>query len=159
MRFYGHLDTNKREETWTSLESLKLSSNLPWLCLGGYNEIVSQMEKHGGCLWPTKQMDRFRLAIHHCGFVDLGFVGSLYTWSQNHLMEGKFFICLDQALIATSWTSLFQGTTIHHLSMSTSNHSMLVVTLPPARHHRPRLKRPFRFEAMWLRYPRCDEVV
>ncbi|KAK9991336.1 hypothetical protein SO802_026321 [Lithocarpus litseifolius] len=117
------------------------------------------MEKHEGCLRLAKQMDRSCLAIHHCGFVNLGFVGSPYTWSRNHPEKGRIFIRLDRALATTSWTSLFQGTTVHHLSMSTSNHSMLVVTLPSARHHRPRLKRPFLFEAMWLRDPRCDEVV
>nr|POE97253.1 hypothetical protein CFP56_71134 [Quercus suber] len=52
--FYGHPDINKRKETWTLLESLKLSNNLPLLCLGDYNEIVSQIEKHGGCLRLAK---------------------------------------------------------------------------------------------------------
>lgn len=39
--FYRQLDTSRREETWTLLESLKHSNNLPWLCLKDYNEIIS----------------------------------------------------------------------------------------------------------------------
>ena len=68
----GHPDTSKWEETWTLLESLRHSSNLPWLCVGDYNENISQSEKSGGSLRPTRQMDRFRTVIHYCGFVDLG---------------------------------------------------------------------------------------
>ena len=73
--FYGHPDTSKREETWALLESLGRSNTLPWLCLGDYNEILSQAEKAGGRLRPARQMDRFRMAISHCSFLDLGYRG------------------------------------------------------------------------------------
>ena len=68
--FYGHPDTSKHEETWTLLESLSYSSTLPWLCLGDFNEIIGHAEKAGGNLRPAKKMDRFRIAISHCGFFD-----------------------------------------------------------------------------------------
>ena len=42
--FYGQPDTSKREETWTILESLGQSNQLPYLCIGDYNEIISQIE-------------------------------------------------------------------------------------------------------------------
>ena len=137
--FYGQPDTNRREETWTLLESLKHSNNLPWLCLDDYNEIISQTEKSGGDLRPTRQMDRFCSVIHHCGFTDLGYTGSPYTWSRNHPIEGRTYIRLDRALATMAWKSLFQGTTVQHIPMSTSDHSMLAVNLPSKRppHQRP----------------------
>ena len=48
--FYGHPVTSKREETWSILESLGHANQLLWLCIGDYNEIVSQFEKSGGRL-------------------------------------------------------------------------------------------------------------
>ena len=55
--FYGHPVTSKREETWSILESLDHANQLPWLCIGDYNEIVSQSEKFRGQLQPVKQLD------------------------------------------------------------------------------------------------------
>lgn len=48
IRFYGHLDTSKREKTWTLLESLSGISKLPWLCIGDFNEITSASENERG---------------------------------------------------------------------------------------------------------------
>ena len=96
--FYRQPDMSRREETWTLLESLKHSNNLPWLCLGDYNEIISQTKKSGGRLRPTRQMDRFHEVIHHCGFMDLGYTGSPFTWSRNHPVNGQTYIRLDGAL-------------------------------------------------------------
>nr|POF20769.1 hypothetical protein CFP56_73574 [Quercus suber] len=157
--FYRQPDTSRREETWTLLESLKHSNNLLWLCLGDYNEIISQAEKSGGSLRPARQMDRFREVIHHCGFIDLGYTGSPFTWSRNHPVDGRTYIRLDRALATIAWKSLFQNTVVQHVPTSASDHSMLVVILSSIRCRRPKFHAPFRFEAMWLRDPRCAEVV
>ena len=58
VRFYGHLDTSKREETWILLGSLSGISNLLWLCIGDFNEITSAFEKEGGNIRPLRQMTR-----------------------------------------------------------------------------------------------------
>ena len=98
-RFYGHPDTSMQEETWALLESLGHSNTLPWLCLEDYNEILSQAEKAEGCLRPARQMDRFRMAISHCSFLDLGYRG---LHSHGHettpLKVGRIHIRLDRAL-------------------------------------------------------------
>ena len=137
--FYGHPDTNKREETWTLLESLGQSNTLPWLCLGGYNEILSQAEKARGHLQPARQMDHFRMANSHCSFLYLGYRESLFTWSRNHPTEGRISIRLDRALATNAWKSKFPRALVQHLSMSTSDHSMIAVHLPPSK---TQLKRP-----------------
>ena len=58
-RFYGHPETNKREETWILLESLKHKNQIPWLCIGDFNEITISFEKVGGNIRRAGQMDRF----------------------------------------------------------------------------------------------------
>ena len=150
---------SRREETWTLLESLKHSNNLPWLCLGDYNETISQTEKSGGRLRPTRQMDWFREVIHHCGFIDLGYTSSRFTWSRNHPVDGQTYIRLDWALATIAWKSLFQNTVVQHVPTSASDHFMLIVNLPSIRHRQPKSQPPFRFEAMWLRDPRCAKVI
>lgn len=46
--FYGQLDISKWEETWQVLEAFGSHNNSPWLCIGNYNEILSNSEKLGG---------------------------------------------------------------------------------------------------------------
>ncbi|XP_075633826.1 uncharacterized protein LOC142606345 [Castanea sativa] len=104
-------------------------------------------------------MDRFRTIIHHCCFLDLGYIGSHFAWSRNHPIEGHIHIRLDRALATAGWCSLFPGTTVHHIPMSTSDHSLLSIRFrPPIARPRP-LGQLFHFEVMWLRDPCCAEVV
>ena len=39
--FYGLLDGNRRKESWNLPKSLKQKSNLPWCCLGDFNDLLS----------------------------------------------------------------------------------------------------------------------
>nr|XP_027077000.1 uncharacterized protein LOC113700749 [Coffea arabica] len=42
--FYGHPDASKRKYSWDSLRQLSNQSQLSWLCIGDYNEVLSQNE-------------------------------------------------------------------------------------------------------------------
>ena len=46
--FYGHPKTSKREEALTLLMNLSTRSELPWICMGDFNEITHRGEKVGG---------------------------------------------------------------------------------------------------------------
>ena len=62
----------------------------PWLCAGDFNEIIGQDEKLGGALRSHNQIQLFREVIDECSFMDMGFVGSKYTWSK-HFDNGGLF--------------------------------------------------------------------
>ena len=64
--FYGHPETRKRGESWALLESLSRRSNLPWVCMGDFNEIMYAKEKIGGGIRPEGQMRYFREVINKC---------------------------------------------------------------------------------------------
>lgn len=68
-------------------------------------------------------------------------------------------IRLDRALANNAWRLLFHGATVHHISMSTSDHSMLSLLLKDDHHGRRKDKKLFRFKEMWLSDPHCSEVV
>ena len=82
--FYGEPETHKRHESWDLLRSLHQQSSLPWLCTGDFNEIVKQSEKIGGRGRPQGQMQIFREVLDECGFIDIGFKGSPFTWSKHY---------------------------------------------------------------------------
>ena len=63
--FYGHSETSKREDSWRLLEELTTRSDLPWLCMGDFNEILHLGEKVRGTLRLEGQMRSFREMINH----------------------------------------------------------------------------------------------
>ena len=61
---------------------------------------------------------------------DLGFVGPPFTWSKNNGEEGWIRVRVDQALANNEWQAKFQGAAVHHIAMSTSDHSLLPLWFP-----------------------------
>ncbi|KAL4631884.1 hypothetical protein ACB092_04G010500 [Castanea dentata] len=78
--FYGNLETVRRSESRAKLKHLKGVAALPWLAIGGFNELTSSLEKEGGGGRPRQQMDNFVEAINFCDLRDIGFVGPKFTW-------------------------------------------------------------------------------
>ncbi|XP_065624064.1 uncharacterized protein LOC136065183 [Quercus suber] len=133
--FYGEPDTARRHEAWSELRHLNHHPTAPWICIGDFNELVSQEEKLGGAQHPNYQMQLFQDVIDECGFMDLGFSGQRFTWNR-HFRDGL---------------------RIHHFRCDSSDHVPILLTLsgldPPPRN------KPFRFEEMWLFDSRCGEIV
>ena len=46
--FYGQPEAHKRKESWDQLKALNRKFQLPWICFGDFNEILSMNEKMGG---------------------------------------------------------------------------------------------------------------
>ena len=74
-RFYGHLETNKREESWSLLVNLSTRCELPWVRMGDFNKICHRGEKVGGGERPEWQMKAFLSTINKSKLRDTGFVG------------------------------------------------------------------------------------
>lgn len=67
-------------ESWNLLRDLHSHFDLPWLCASDFNELLKTREKLGGRLRPYGQMQNFREVLDECGLLDLGFVGTKFTW-------------------------------------------------------------------------------
>jgi hypothetical protein len=55
---YGESKQDRREETCRLMLTLRHQSDLPWLCVGDFNEIMFSF-KQGGLPRPQIRMDRF----------------------------------------------------------------------------------------------------
>ena len=155
--FYGEPVTHRRFESWDMLRQLNNRFHLPWLCAGDFNEIVSNNEKLGGSNRSHSQMQLFRDVLDECGFIDLGYVGSPFTW-QKHFADGHSIReRLDRGMANNEWFLKFAGTKIHHLSSNNSDHCPLWII--PDGLEVPQVTKPFRFEEMWLVDRGCTEIV
>ena len=112
--FYGEPVTHKRVESWNLLQELNSRMTLAWLCLGDFNEITRQSKKLGGSVRSQAQMQLFRDAIDECGFMDLGFTRSQFTWKK-HFNDGhSVWERLDRGMANREWLLRFAGTIVHH---------------------------------------------
>lgn len=127
----------------------------PWLCAGDFNEILQQSEKEGGRDRPHNKMKPFRDVLDKCGFMDLGFVCFPFTWHK-HYTGYKVWERLDWAVATNEWFSMFPGTQIHHLDVTTSDHKALWITPKGMDSSFPK---PFHFEHMWLTNNGCSDTV
>nr|POE70078.1 udp-glucuronate 4-epimerase 3 [Quercus suber] len=66
---------------------------------------------------------------------------------------------MDRALANEGWMRMFANAKVAHISSIESDHCMLCLQWGCGTRQRMRQGKMFRFEAIWLRDPRCPEVV
>ncbi|KAL9672899.1 hypothetical protein QQ045_029152 [Rhodiola kirilowii] len=91
--FYGDLVAAKRKFSWELFRMLSTASNLPWIVLGDFNEVLGDNEVLGVRPRQLWQMSNFREALEDCDLSDLGFKGYPFTFTNGRLllldMEGS----------------------------------------------------------------------
>ena len=130
---------------------------MPWVCLGDFNEILYASEKSEGPERSQQQMDGFRRVVNACGFHDLGFKGPEFTWCNRKTGDGRIQLRLDRVFASSEWRQHYSQARVIHVVDSTSDHCALILTDQqfPQRHKQKR----FHFEAVWIRYEKCWEIV
>ncbi|KAK3228886.1 hypothetical protein Dsin_000767 [Dipteronia sinensis] len=94
-RFYGNPEPEQRCHGWTLLRRLRGMSQLSWLCVGDFKEILCYEEKLGGLERSSRLIDNFIEVLDDCGLSDLG----------NLRVE----ICKQQKQLQRATTSIHPG--------------------------------------------------
>ncbi|XP_075665270.1 uncharacterized protein LOC142634918 [Castanea sativa] len=157
--FYEAPEVANWEDSWSLLRHLSSQLDLPWVCIGDFNEITRLGEKSGGLIRPESQMQSFRECLDFCALKDLGFSGLPYTWSIRHFDGPIVWVRLDQALASSDWFQKYPTARLHHLPGFSSDHKPIGLCTDDVSSQFYRQLRPFRFEAMWVTDERCEQVV
>ncbi|XP_019161139.1 PREDICTED: uncharacterized protein LOC109157755 [Ipomoea nil] len=155
--FYGNPDQAQRLETWDLLRQLRDRSNLPWVILGDFNDITCQAEKRGVRGQPERLIDGFTEALHDCSLVDLGMLGSRFTWERGRGTDRWVEERLDRVVATMEWLDLYEGAEVHNIITLESDHNALMLQLEPRplQHN----AKTFRFESAWVLEEGCGRVV
>lgn len=145
-----------REALWKYFDGLIEASNLPWLILGDFNDIVSVDEKCGGNL--DQGGKRFVEWIDRNHLVGLGFSGAKFTWCNKQNAEGIIWKRLDKGLCSIDWRLLFPDAHLLHLPRVNSDRCPILVRLD-SKHYPNTTNVPFHFQAMWMSHPDFKEFV
>ena len=89
----------------------------------------------------------------------LGLCGATFYRNKIFTNGDSWWIRLDRALATSEWYANFANVKLHHLSTTASDHCILALWWNQREKWWNRGVKPFRFEAIWLRDPRCAEVV
>ncbi|XP_024199817.1 uncharacterized protein LOC112203016 [Rosa chinensis] len=152
---YGVAARGGRDRTWSLIRTLAAQQcSLPWLMAGDFNEVLSSADKSGGPPRSAAAMARFRQTMSVCGFIDMGFVGGRFTWSNRYTKER-----LDRGFQTAQWRSRFPFSRVVTLSPSESDHSPLLIEVSAARLPNNRWVRRFRFEEAWFGREECSTII
>ena len=147
----------ERRILWANLEEVGQLHNLPWLMIGDFNEILSGEDKFGGNHINLNRPLEFKSCLDSCNFVDLGFAGPKYTWTNKRQLSDLILERLDRCFANPRWRILYPEAVVTHLPRTFSNHHAVLIEL--WRSNANRLERPFRFQMMWLLHPDFHRIV
>ncbi|KAK2654993.1 hypothetical protein Ddye_008045 [Dipteronia dyeriana] len=98
-------------------------SDLPWICVWDFNEIICSEDKMGGSVRPQAQIDEFRLVLDDCGLQDMGFKRTQFTLCNKR--EGMDMVqeLIDRSVCNFQWGMIFGGASLEHLELE-NDHGM-----------------------------------
>ena len=94
---YGEPCVEKRKKIWDVLCYLRTQDNLPWLCVGDFNEALLQKEHIGGNPRSLRQMANFAECMSDCRLAYLGYSGYPFTWDNKRDGSDNIQVRLDRA--------------------------------------------------------------
>ncbi|KAJ4832884.1 hypothetical protein Tsubulata_051520, partial [Turnera subulata] len=107
---YASPTTTMRQSLWSALEQIATASSLPWLLVGDFNVIADPSERCGELIASSPLCRRFVNTIHACQLLDLGFVGSPFTFARGTVRKR-----LDRGLCNEVWRTRFLEAFLRHM--------------------------------------------
>ncbi|KAL9679901.1 hypothetical protein QQ045_017772 [Rhodiola kirilowii] len=125
--FYGDPVASNRKLSWNLLRHLHSMSNLQWVILGDFNEILCANEAQGGRQRNNWQMENFRRVLNDCNLSDIGFSGDPFTFSNHREGGAEFRARLDRVLANEDWRKKFSRAAVTHVHLHASDHQLIVL--------------------------------
>ncbi|CAA7036501.1 unnamed protein product [Microthlaspi erraticum] len=155
---YAAPTVSRRSGLWDQLRDLVGRISEPVLLGGDFNTIVRVDERAGGSGRLSEDSIAFGEWINDLSLIDMGFRGSGFTWKRGRSVNTFVAKRLDRVLCCAQTRLKWQEATVTHLPFLSSDHAPLYVQLTPVVSRDPK-RRPFRFEAAWLKHPEFQELL
>lgn len=153
---YASTNATVRSQVWDSLRGIDFAA-FPWLILGDFNCILSQQDKRGGLPFQaTDSTQSLQRLLSSAGLVDMGYMGSRFTWSNNRKGPAKILSRLDRVYANHKWFHANTTTQVKHLQRVFFDHCPLLVEV--AQQAKPRVH-AFVFEHNWLGNSEVTELI
>ncbi|KAK9275219.1 hypothetical protein L1049_022481 [Liquidambar formosana] len=104
---YGPSYWQGKADFLNQLECLANSFFGPWVCVGDFNCITSQIDKRGGRPFACLSSGGLGYLIDCYGLIDLGFSSHSFTWCNKSSYRANIKERLDRGMANIDWRSLF----------------------------------------------------
>ena len=89
--------------------------SMSWLMIGDFNEVLCVEDKFGGNQININRAMEFKACLDSCSFVDLGFVGPKYTWTNKRQLSNLILERIDQCFANPLWRVLYPNSFTQNL--------------------------------------------
>ncbi|KAL6567778.1 hypothetical protein OROGR_001446 [Orobanche gracilis] len=153
---YASPNPTLRENFWDHLIALRNNIMVHWMLIGDFNEVLYPAEIRGGDFVHARA-DRFMRTMEDCRLMDLGLIGSNFTWFRKQ--NGRIILSkrLDRAMGDVDWRLAFPDAFVETLTRMHSDHCPIFLRCGTSAWNQS--QRPFRFLAAWVDHPVYKDVV
>lgn len=142
--------------SYALIRNLARQSNLDWVVIGDFNELLNPFEKKGFHLHPKRLTRQFQNVLGGCSLKDLGCVGQQYTWEKWQGQYNWVKERLDRVIASSSWVGIFSKAKLYHLSETFLNYFSIYLKLKFVNVSH---KIGFDFENCWSRKAECGHII
>ncbi|KAK4268200.1 hypothetical protein QN277_024886 [Acacia crassicarpa] len=154
---YGPTDEEERRLCWQEVRKISEHIRSSWLCLGDFNEILTQDEKCGGLPRAWRKILNFKCFLTDCELEDLGYNGPRFTWCNNWDSPDTISERIDRALGNSQLREDFPTLQVFNIDPArSSDHHLLFIQ---CQYETCMRKQPFRFEAAWASHDHFLDVI
>lgn len=125
---------------------------------GDLNIITDISERKGGSGRLSKECLLFRQWLEDNQLVDLGFIGSQFTWRRGTEAENHVSKRLDRVCMSPLGREQWPEASVKHLPRLSSDHNPLLVSFDGFWKGDPK-RRPFRFQSTWMTHPEFRDLL
>lgn len=146
----------KREEVWNELKQLRSIAYKNWLCIGDFNQVLTQEDKLSFYNRKIEGADLFQQTLFDLELCELEARGQKYTWMNGREDEAFIMERLDKAYASIERINLYPYYALQNHPILRSDHGFIVMDFELQQPYR---RRPFQFERMWLTHMDCKNMV
>lgn len=149
INIYNSCDSGIRAATWENIQEFCLSSNLPCLVAGDFNEVLSSRDR-GSNHFDEAGSSKFQEFVSNLHLIEITPSNGWFTW-----FRGQSKSKLDRIFVQSEWIAAFPSLKASILRRSVSDHCPLLLQ-SQSEDWGPR---PFRFQNAWLTHKGCQKLI
>lgn len=141
---------------WFDLVVISYQMSEPWLIMGDFNVVTSQLERVNSVLAPQEAIDEFLECLSQYGLNEMPVTGARYTWWNNQEGGEVVWSRLDRILCSAQWLNSVPNADGHVGPMGVLDHCTLQVTINNVDAMR---RAPFKYLNAWSEHPSFLQLV
>ncbi|XP_074339551.1 uncharacterized protein LOC141677486 isoform X1 [Apium graveolens] len=149
--FYGFPESQNRKNSWDLLCRLAELTQLPWMVIGDFNDLLAPEDKWGGVPHARSLMAGFQENVDDSLLSEIHLQGGKFTWENSRGTADWVKERLDMSFATREWLHMFPLCKLSVIHVPVSDHDPLLLDLISVAFSQKQFR--FRFENTWLQEP------